>query len=246
MSAAAGRADPGQLSRALADTAAVGPFFVLATGAQCRAWPLAAQQYLAGLGDAVTAAGQRLGTSQERVAASIMQLGYAARLWSPVLGCALLHGIVPDLADLRVEFGPPVRLGVPEPTGWQVTPAGGQEAEPALGAARTAALSYHAVVEQHLEPLARGIPVKIAKGLLLGNAASALTGALGELARARPGLGPAARALAAELLDTGLLRGSGDLTGSGLEFLRRSCCLYYRVPGGGLCGDCPLPERVAG
>ena len=29
---------------------------------------------------------------------------------------------------------------------------------------------------------------------------------------------------------------TGTLTGTG--FRRRSCCLYYRVPGGGVCGDC--------
>lgn len=28
--------------------------------------------------------------------------------------------------------------------------------------------------------------------------------------------------------------------GLGVAFVRRSCCLYYQVPGGGLCGDCVL------
>ncbi|TDC76951.1 ferric iron reductase, partial [Actinomadura sp. 7K507] len=23
-------------------------------------------------------------------------------------------------------------------------------------------------------------------------------------------------------------------------FVRHNCCLYYRVPGGGMCGDCGL------
>ncbi|MGH3410268.1 MAG: (2Fe-2S)-binding protein [Streptosporangiaceae bacterium] len=30
------------------------------------------------------------------------------------------------------------------------------------------------------------------------------------------------------------------MTGEGLGFRRHSCCLYYRLPGGGLCGDCAL------
>ena len=30
------------------------------------------------------------------------------------------------------------------------------------------------------------------------------------------------------------------MTGDGLSFRRRSCCLYYRLPGGALCGDCGL------
>jgi ferric iron reductase protein FhuF len=29
----------------------------------------------------------------------------------------------------------------------------------------------------------------------------------------------------------------------GWTFRRRSCCLYYRVPGGAVCGDCVLHER---
>jgi|GEM_PF-1837329 hypothetical protein len=49
----------------------------------------------------------------------------------------------------------------------------------------------------------------------------------------------------ATLLGTGRLRGTGQLTGTGLAFRRRSCCLYYRLPGGGLCGDCCL-RRVPG
>ncbi|WP_068795984.1 (2Fe-2S)-binding protein [Pseudonocardia sp. HH130630-07] len=38
---------------------------------------------------------------------------------------------------------------------------------------------------------------------------------------------------------TGAVRRTGA-AGSGWSFRRRSCCLYVRVPGGGLCGDCVL------
>ena len=27
---------------------------------------------------------------------------------------------------------------------------------------------------------------------------------------------------------------------TGVGFARRTCCLFYRVPGGGTCGDCVL------
>ncbi|WP_372507037.1 (2Fe-2S)-binding protein [Actinomadura madurae] len=27
-------------------------------------------------------------------------------------------------------------------------------------------------------------------------------------------------------------------------FVRNNCCLYYRVPGGGMCGDCGLARNV--
>jgi ferric iron reductase protein FhuF len=135
---------------------------------------------------------------------------------------------VPDLSELRVDVGPSMRLNVPEPRGWQA---------PGL-----APLVYRTVVRQHLEPMAAKLPVKIAAPLVWGNAASAMTAALRVLAAVRPGISTAARSMAGTLLGLGALRGTGELTGPGLEFARRSCCLYYRVPGGGLCGDCPLPN----
>jgi hypothetical protein len=186
--------------------------------------------YGGGLREPIEATARRLGVTEGRVAASTVQLAYAARLWSPVLGCALLRGLVPDLTGLRVAVGPPVRLNVPEPRGWQ---APDQD--------ELAILAYRMVVAEHLEPMRAGLPVKIAAGLLWGNAASAMTAALRVLAATVPGLGLAARAMAERLLAMGVLRGTGELTGPDLEFRRRSCCLYYRVPGGGLCGDCPLP-----
>ncbi|WP_297795301.1 (2Fe-2S)-binding protein, partial [Mycobacterium sp.] len=46
------------------------------------------------------------------------------------------------------------------------------------------------------------------------------------------------------LLDTGVLAGSGVITGPQLGLRRRSCCLFYRLPGGSLCDDCVLrPTR---
>ena len=40
------------------------------------------------------------------------------------------------------------------------------------------------------------------------------------------------------LLGTGMLAGSGAITGPHLGFRRRSCCLFYRIPGRSVCGDC--------
>jgi hypothetical protein len=164
------------------------------------------------------------------VAAATVHLGYAARLWSPVLHCALRHAIVPDLAGLRAGTTPSLRLNLGQPRGWRAADPAGQ-----------AALAYRTVVRGHLEPLRAGLPVKVAAGLLHGNAAAAMTAALRLITAAHPELGPQARLLARTLLATGVLRGTGELTGPGLEFLRRSCCLFYRVPGGGTCADCPLP-----
>jgi FhuF 2Fe-2S C-terminal domain len=228
---AARPADPDLVRRALAGAARTGPFFALSIGDDGRRWRPAAALYDGGLAGLVESTAAQLGVTEARVAASTVQLGYAARLWSPVLGCALQDGVVPDLTELRTGVTTPMRLNLPEPRGWR--PGDGQE---------LAALAYRMVVTGHLEPLAAGLPLKVAAGLLHGNAAAAMTGALRVLACTRPDLGRPARALAERLLDTGVLRGTGELTGPGLEFLRRSCCLFYRVPGGGLCSDCPLPE----
>jgi hypothetical protein len=228
---AARPADPDLVRRALADAARTGPYFALSVGDDGRRWQPAAALYAGRLAGLVESTAAQLGVTEARVAASTVHLGYAARLWSPVLGCALQDGIVPDLTELRTGTATPMRLNLPGPRGWQP----GSEEE-------LAALTYRMVVTCHLEPLGAGLPVKVAAGLLHGNAAAAMTGALRVLACTRPDLGRPARALAERLLDTGVLRGTGELTGPGLEFLRRSCCLFYRVPGGGLCSDCPLPE----
>ncbi|MEU1022927.1 (2Fe-2S)-binding protein, partial [Streptomyces sp. NPDC005904] len=42
--------------------------------------------------------------------------------------------------------------------------------------------------------------------------------------------------LAEALFDHPDLRTTGTLDPA--AFRRRSCCLYYRCPGGGVCGDC--------
>ncbi|MGH3156872.1 MAG: (2Fe-2S)-binding protein [Streptosporangiaceae bacterium] len=239
-------ADPDLVRRALAGSARVGPFFAVSLTGEGRDWRPAAEVYAGGLAGPIRSTGEQLGVTESRVAAATVHLGYAARLWSPVLYCALCWGLVPDLAGLRLATSPSIRLSLPEPRGWR-----------AEGQAALAALAYRVVADQHLEPLARGLTVKIAGGLLRGNAAAAMTAALRVLVAsqsgpceptgtgyaAETGLDRAARAMAQTLLGTGILRGTGELTGPGLEFRRRSCCLFYRVPGGGLCGDCPLPAR---
>jgi hypothetical protein len=216
---------------ALDQAAGAGSFFELGSGSGGR---LATEVYEAGADMFLATAGGVPDEAEPRVAASIAQLGYAARLWSPVVGAALLGGVVPDLSGLRISATRPARLGVSEPRGWHADDIAG-----------LAELSYRNVAEHHLEPLTRALRGRVAPGLLWGNAASALAGALGMLAGARPELRGPAGELASELLCTGRLADTGDLgvTGAGLGFRRRSCCLYYRLPGGGLCGDCSLSTR---
>ncbi len=222
---------PAEVARALTAAAAVGPFFALGTDTAGPGWRPATAYYRDGF---LAGARARLPEAEPRVAASIAQQGYAARLWSPVLGAGLLAGIVPDLARLQIrapDAASPLALALSEPTGWRA-------ADPAV----LAELSYRVVVAGHLEPLALPLGGEVAEGLLWGNAASAMAGALSVLVGARPGLGEPATALAAALLAQGRLADTGELgvTGEGLGFRRRSCCLYYRLPGGALCGDCAL------
>ena len=220
-----------QLREALAVTALTGPFFDLRLVGPGRGWQQPADLDVAAL---TAGTARQLGTSELRVAASILHLGFAARLWSPVLGCVLLRGVVPDLSSLLVQASSPLRLGLGGRSGWRAESPNELRAD---------------VVGEQLDGFAARLPVPLADGLLRGNSASAMIGALGELVRAHPGLTNRATALARALLlsedlgGTGVLDETGPRVSAFPAFRRSSCCLYYRVPGGGLCGDCCL-DRV--
>lgn len=171
---------------------------------------------------------ERYGTAEARIGVSIAHLGLAARLWSPVLACALVHGIVPVMTTVEwAGDGSALRLAGPR--GSRV-PRSGSSPAYAVAAQTDGVLQR---VESHL-------PVKMAPRLLAGNSASALAGSAAQLLRSRPGLRAPLTALTRELLETGRLRGTGRITGPELTFRRRSCCLYYRAPNGSKCGDCCL------
>ncbi|MFI5683526.1 (2Fe-2S)-binding protein [Streptomyces sp. NPDC051636] len=187
------------------------------------------------LASRVETVARRLRAPEPRVAASIAHQGLAARLWSAALGCAALYGRVPDLdpALLRWDAG----AAAPDDlwlTGLRPLPG-------------DAATLVDTVLHGHLEPLAAALRARygLATGLLRGNAGSALAGAARELdrwarANGRTEVADRARPLTAALFTHPLLSPTGTLTGT--AFRRRSCCLYYRVPGGGVCGDCCFPR----
>lgn len=164
---------------------------------------------------------------ETRVAVSLAHQGLVARLWAVALGSAALYDQVPDLDPALLRWDPdgaaPDELWLTEV---RALPAG------AIG---------EVVREGHLAPLADALRerFRMSERLLWGNAGSALVGAVRQLDRwahtnGRPDVWDRARTLAADLLaHPGL---SGTLDPATLR--RRSCCLYYRVPGGGLCGDC--------
>ncbi|MBM7166976.1 (2Fe-2S)-binding protein [Streptomyces sp. G44] len=174
---------------------------------------------------------RRLGAPEERIAVSVAQLGLAARLWSVALGSAALYGAVPDLDPALLSWDAD---GTSPDDLW-------------LDGTRTlpgdAGTVRQVVQHGHLAPLADALRTRyrMSAGLLWGNAGSALAGAARELhgwaaRQGREDVGERALALASELFDHPDLRGSGTLDGT--AFRRRSCCLYYRCPGGGVCGDC--------
>ncbi|WP_437064740.1 (2Fe-2S)-binding protein [Streptomyces sp. enrichment culture] len=213
------------------------------TGAGPDALPTLAQVYAGQasqvhpdpLGFRVRKVAEALGAPEPRVAASVAHLGLASRLWSVALGCAALYGRVPDLDPRLLRWDPdavtPYDLRLTEV---RLRPADADTVADALA---------DAVPRAHLEPLAAALRARyrLAPGLLRGNAASALAGAARTLDRwarehGRTDVADRARALTADLFTHPLLAGTGTL--SGTAFRRRGCCLYYRVPGAGVCGDC--------
>lgn len=181
----------------------------------------------------VETVGRRLRVPEPRVAASVAQQALAARLWSVALGCAARYGRLPDLDPRLLRWD--ARAAAPDDL-WLT------EVRPLPGGAGPAALA-EAVVHGHLEPLAEALRARygVAAGLLWGNAGSALAAAARELdrwarTRGEPEAARRTRALTAALFAHPRLSATGTRTGP--AFRRRSCCLYYRVPNGGICGDC--------
>lgn len=227
---------PVDLDPGLALLRPLGGFFALRTSADApRAGTPLARAYADGdaLDRRVRQVARVLRTGEDRVAASVAQQGLAARLWSVALGCAALYGAVPDLDPELLHWDPAATA--PDDL-W----LGGTRAWPA-DAGSVAAVVLHG----HLEPLAAalGRRHRVARGLLWGNAGSALAATARQLdgwtrAHGRADAAARTRDLTARLLAHPLLAGTGTLTGT--AFRRHSCCLYYRVPDGGLCGDCCL------
>ncbi|MCM4076105.1 (2Fe-2S)-binding protein [Paractinoplanes hotanensis] len=174
----------------------------------------------------------------ERVVASTIFLGLASRLVSPVLAAAALTGLVP-LADPGRLWWRPVESG-PMPIAYD-----GLGAAAGSGHDRTA-------IDQLVRPMLEVFRHRfvLSPQVLWGNVASALGGAVGMIA----GNAPGRAAERAATIVTGLL---AEPPLAGMATLHRpdphrarwflvrdNCCLYYRIPGGGTCGDCVLTPEV--
>jgi FhuF 2Fe-2S C-terminal domain/Ferric iron reductase FhuF-like transporter len=257
---------PVPVAQALAEVAELGPYFVIVTDPAEEADPTWRRLDALGTGDLrrlIAAYAHRLGGAEERVAASILFQALASRLWSPVVACAAGYGVVPDLTELHWRWAPgaPIALWLAHPAD-TVHPAHSAGTATLDPAARYTAV-HAAVVEGRLRPLREvfAAVVKLADGLVWGNAASALAGTL-HAGSLRPELAEPLTGLVRALFTLDPLAGTGEFT-RGFEFTRRSpdrpfdgvlrpdtfrrrsCCLYYRVPpGGGMCGDCALLSRA--
>lgn len=167
-----------------------------------------------------------------RVAASSLHLAVASRLISPVIGGFATQAAVPVLGaealrwrrtDHSVHFAA-------DPLPW-VNPA---------NSAGAAEVVERSLLSELLHPLVvrLGAAAGLSPKVMWGNVMSAAHGAVTVMGLRNAALVPAGRELIRSLLERPLLRHTAAMTGS--TFRRRSCCLFYRVPGGGLCGDCVL------
>ena len=176
-----------------------------------------------------------------RVAASVTQLGIAARLISPALGMAVVSGAVLRVAAARWQptLGGAFPLSLA--AGSALRPDGGRDDADALAAG----LRGH-VVDGPVRAVTDMVAaMSVPATVLWGNVASAVNGAASMIAAARPGQAARAQAVSAGLLRRPPLAGSYagvPVTG----FRRRSCCLIYRVSRASdpaFCGDCILLGR---
>ncbi|GAA1742766.1 (2Fe-2S)-binding protein [Aeromicrobium alkaliterrae] len=207
----------------------LGAFFVVETLGADPGWrPVADLLEGGALAERVAWTGEALGARagvevEERVAASTFSLGIFARLLSPVIGAALLQVEAPAPGSLHWQpvDGGPLRLAA---EAW---------VEPDVGV----------VLHELLAPIVRRLDAEhgVSPKIGWGNVASAVHGAARMAAQADPRLSESAGALLRRLLDHSLLAGTADV---GPPFVRRSCCLYYRLPGGGYCGDCVLAHSA--
>ncbi|WP_250034651.1 (2Fe-2S)-binding protein [Paractinoplanes maris] len=182
---------------------------------------------------------------EERVVASTIFLQLASRLVSPLVAAASVHGALP-VADPARLWWQPVEGG-PMPIAYgglsAVACAGWDAAEVAEAFTRT---EIRALVEPVLEVFRERF--RLSPQVLWGNVASALGGAAGMIAGNAPGFAERSAAVVAAVLAVPPLTGTAalirpDPTRARWFLVRHNCCLYYRIPGGGTCGDCVLiPE----
>ncbi|MER6591167.1 (2Fe-2S)-binding protein [Micromonospora purpureochromogenes] len=240
------------------DGSGLGPFFELAPWREGAGWqPLddlvSDPQVVA---ERVTAArtvmAERGGLPADRLdlraMASVVSLGLFARLLSPPFGTVLCSGAVPALTVANLWWKPVAGGPWPMATSAGELPPPHTASSPESAAARFAEQILVGVAAPVLAVFAA--QYRLSEKVLWGNVASALGGTVGMLTTARPELANRAADLAERVMAVPPLLGAGrfehpDPGHPRRFFVRRSCCLFYRIPGGGTCGDCILvPDDV--
>jgi ferric iron reductase protein FhuF len=178
-----------------------------------------------------------------RVAASVAHLGLVARVLSPLLALAVLHGRTEpvNLRDLRWQ-----------PTSPSIFPLSIAGLDVQLDAFRpdedpdpdalARAFADRAVGTVAAELCAATSRFGVSEKVLWGNIASALNGTCAALGSAQPRHRPRIQAVLTRLLRQPVLDGTTQ-TSLDDRFQRRSCCLIYRATpnrDGMVCGDCVL------
>jgi hypothetical protein len=187
------------------------------------------------------------GAVEFRVAASVTHLGVAARLISPVLGTAVLFGLVPRTDPAEVAWQPV--LGGPLPLSVPASALAGRGHQTGEGQPDAGQLADE-LRERLLQGPVRAFTevtaaMSVSPIVLQGNIASAVNAAAAMIATARPDLAGQAATLRSELLSAPEL--AGTWTSGAAGFRRRSCCLIYRAAPAAtsaVCGDCVLHTAV--
>lgn len=172
-----------------------------------------------------------LSVPEPRVAVSVAQLGLAARLWSLSLGSAASSGASPTSTP-RCCTGTPTPV---RPTTCS-SPVRGSSPPTARTSRSSSSTATSNRCRPHCAP-ATACPPRCCAA----TPGPRSCGAAREISRwarraGRPDVAARARLLTTELFEDPRLTATGTRTGT--AFRRTSCCLIYRTPGGGLCGDC--------
>ncbi len=227
---------PAEIAATLSEIAIVSPHLATTSGAPTAGrWRRARDLYEnpGVLAETVDAVRLRIGPTEWRVAASTLLFGYAARLWKSALGGVVLTERLPDLDPHDLEWtcdNGTISLNLRDPRGWSCADH-----------TELVDLARVMVMDRHLEPMIDAIrdAESMSARLLWGNVAAALLGA----ARVIGSGSDPETALRAQNFADAILRDPRLVDTVIREddgYRRRSCCLFYRTPSSGFCGDCAL------
>lgn len=223
-----------EVAHALRGVAELGPYFTLTTTSLVHSWSIASlPQYV--IVERADYVAEQVKTEETRVGVSTWHLGVCARIWSAVLGTWVSHGIIFDPSSLLVTSDVDALALAYDPdrppVGRHADPTGADQHADAAHAVRLAAHAFDGLCS------AIAAATNTSRGLLWGNVASSALATARLVAAEVPQWRPGVFVQAA--MRHPAMNGTMTADDQG-RAIRRSCCLYYRVPGGGLCGDCPL------